>query len=173
MFLSFRGEDTRHGLLKNLHSALSEAGISTFKDDMNLEKGSDITSELLKAIQMSRIAVVIFSRNYASSGWCLDELIKIIECRQVDGQIVLPVFYDVDPDDVHSQSGSFAQAFATHEERFALDTTIDNKIGRWRAALQESATLSSCTWDLHKHMNTVDHQWYVCLCVIYINYIFN
>ncbi|KAF3457911.1 hypothetical protein FNV43_RR02572 [Rhamnella rubrinervis] len=68
VFLSFRGEDTRHGLLKNLHAALSEAGISTFKDDINLEKGSDITSELLKAIQMSRIAVVLSRRTMLLQG---------------------------------------------------------------------------------------------------------
>lgn len=170
VFLSFRGEDTRRGILKTLHSALSEAGISTFKDDTNLEKGSDIAAELLKAIQMSRIAVVLFSRNYASSGWCLDELVKIVECGRVDGQVVVPVFYDVDPDDVRHRRGSFAQAFAAHEQRFALDTTSttnnnnynnNNKIDRWREALQESSSCTTTTWDLHKHVKTVDYQWYV------------
>lgn len=90
VFLSFRGEDTRHGLTKELHQALIDANIPTFKDDINLEKGREIASELLKAIQTSRVAIVVFSINYATSGWCLDELVKIIECKHVDGQIVVP-----------------------------------------------------------------------------------
>lgn len=55
-FLNFRGEGTRHNITVQLHQALEEARIPTFKDDMNLEKGGEIASELLKAIQMSRIA---------------------------------------------------------------------------------------------------------------------
>ncbi|KAK2965380.1 hypothetical protein RJ640_024122 [Escallonia rubra] len=79
VFLSFRGEDTRHNVLPRVHQALVDAGIPTFKDDISLEKGCDIASDLLKAIQMSSVAVIIFSRNYATSGWCLDELVKIVE----------------------------------------------------------------------------------------------
>ncbi|XP_062107996.1 disease resistance protein RPV1-like isoform X2 [Humulus lupulus] len=157
VFLSFRGEDTRHGLTKDLHQALTEANIATFKDDINLEKGREIASELFKAIQASRIAVVVFSRNYATSGWCLDELVKIIECKHVDGQIVIPVFCDVSPDDVFHQMGSFAKAFASHEERFAMDSGMENKIGKWRAALTEAAS-SSPVWDLQT--NDVS-QWHV------------
>jgi hypothetical protein len=85
VFLSFRGEDTRHNITAQLHTALEEAGIPTFKDDVNLEIGGEIGSELLKAIQMSRIAIIVFSRNYANSGWCLDELVKIVECKNQAG----------------------------------------------------------------------------------------
>ncbi|XP_030507659.2 disease resistance protein RPV1 [Cannabis sativa] len=159
VFLSFRGEDTRHGLTKDLHQALTEANIPTFKDDINLEKGREIASELLKAIQASRIAVVVFSSNYATSGWCLDELVKIIECKHVDGQIVIPVFCDVSPDDVFHQTGSFAKAFASHQERFAMDSnsSVENKISKWRAALSEAAS-SSAGWNLQT--NDVS-QWHV------------
>ena len=34
------------------------------------------------------------------------------------GTTVWPIFYDVDPSNVRKQMGSFAQAFATHEEHF-------------------------------------------------------
>ncbi|XP_024026000.1 TMV resistance protein N [Morus notabilis] len=138
VFLSFRGEDTRHGLAKELHSALQEAGIPTFRDDVNLERGTHVSSELLKAIQMSRVAIIVFSKNYASSSWCLDELVKILECQQVDGQFVLPVFFDVDPDDVGGQTGDFGKAF---EDRFRSDTKVASKIDKWKAGLAEAAML--------------------------------
>ncbi|KAF3655279.1 hypothetical protein FXO37_16033 [Capsicum annuum] len=44
----------------------------------------------------SRIAIIIFSKNYASSRWCLDELTKIMECVDNNGTTVFPVFLDID-----------------------------------------------------------------------------
>ncbi|KDP42288.1 hypothetical protein JCGZ_01612 [Jatropha curcas] len=64
--------------------------IDTFKDK-NLQKGTEITPALKQTIQESCISIVIFSKNYADSPWCLDELVVINECREKSGQIVLPV----------------------------------------------------------------------------------
>ena len=36
---------------------------------------------------------------------------------KVIGITVLPIFYDMDPSNVRKQKGTFAQAFAKHEER--------------------------------------------------------
>ncbi|XP_061994946.1 disease resistance protein RPV1-like [Rosa rugosa] len=138
VFLSFRGEDTSKSFTDHLYFSLKREGISTFRDD-ELERGKPISSELVQAIQESRFALVIFSRNYASSKWCLDELAEIVECMKEMGQTVLPIFYNVDPSNVRKQTGSFAEAFDAHEEHFK-----DNleKVQRWRAALTEVANLS-------------------------------
>nr|KYP49933.1 TMV resistance protein N [Cajanus cajan] len=80
VFLSFRGEDTRYGFTGNLYSALSRRGIFTFFDDDALRKGEEINPSLRKAIQESRISIIVFSKNYASSTFCLDELVHILEC---------------------------------------------------------------------------------------------
>ena len=70
VFLSFSGEDTRNTATDFMYHALQEKGISTFKDDQKLERGKTIKTELLKAIKESKFAVVILSKNYASSTWC-------------------------------------------------------------------------------------------------------
>nr|POE53999.1 tmv resistance protein n [Quercus suber] len=139
VFLSFRGEDTRKSFTDHLHFALKQKGIFTFKDNERLERGKPISQELWKAIEGSKFAIVILSKNYASSTWCLDELTKIIECVKEVELTVLPVFYDVDPIDVRKQIGPFAQAFAEHKERFKENI---EKVEIWRAALREVADIS-------------------------------
>ncbi|XP_075649161.1 TMV resistance protein N-like [Castanea sativa] len=141
VFLSFRGEDTRNSFTDHLYAALQRSGISTFRDNEKLERGKSIAPELLKAIEESRFAIVILSRNYASSTWCLDELAKIIQCMKEMKMTVLPIFYKVDPSDVRNQKGTFAQAFAKHEKRLKGNT---EKVQTWRAALSEVANL--CGW---------------------------
>ncbi|XP_070665612.1 disease resistance protein RUN1-like isoform X2 [Malus domestica] len=142
VFISFRGEDTRKNFTGHLHEALTKAGINAFIDD-ELRRGEDITTELVQAIQGSRISIIVFSRRYSDSSWCLEELVKIMECRRMLGQLVLPIFYDVDPSHVRKQTSSFAQSFLKH--------TDEKKVERWRAALTEASNLPG--WDLR---NTFD-----------------
>ncbi|KAK4585075.1 hypothetical protein RGQ29_022660 [Quercus rubra] len=143
VFLSFRGADIRNSFVSNLYAALKLKGIVTFKDDERLEKGKPISLDLSEAIEQSRFAIVIFSRDYASSKWCLDELTKIVECKKETRIIVLPVFYKVDPSDVRNQRNSFGQAFDKHEIRFKQNL---NKLQMWKDALKEVADTSG--WHL-------------------------
>ena len=137
IFLSFRGEDTRNGFTGHLYHALFVNGFKTFIDD-ELRRGEQISAELLKAIKSARVSIIIFSQNYASSSWCLDELVEILNCKQ-NGQMVLPVFYKVDPSDVRKQKGNFEVALAEQENKFKNNM---EKVQRWRAALNEAACLS-------------------------------
>lgn len=88
VFLSFRGEDTRKTYVDHLYDALVQNGIHTYKDDEELPRGETIGPALFKAIEESRIAVIVFSENYANSSWCLDEVTYIMRCRNERGQIV-------------------------------------------------------------------------------------
>ncbi|KAG5550623.1 hypothetical protein RHGRI_015536 [Rhododendron griersonianum] len=129
VFLSFRGKDTRKTFTDHLYTALGEAGFHTFKDDDGIRKGEDIKSEIAKAIRESRISIIVFSKNYASSTWCLEELVMILKHKTL-GHIVLPVFYDVDPSEVRKQIGSFEEAFTRHEEKLKSETVVGDKLSR-------------------------------------------
>ncbi|KAM7474516.1 hypothetical protein LguiB_021759 [Lonicera macranthoides] len=112
VFLSFRGEDTRKTFTDHLYSALVQQGFRTFRDNDETEIGENIKSELEKAISQSKISIIVISKDYMSSTWCLDELVTILEKRRSSGHAVLPVFYDVDPSQVRMQTGKIAEAFA-------------------------------------------------------------
>jgi hypothetical protein len=146
VFLSFRGEDTRRNFTCHLYEALSQKKVETFIDNNELKKGDKISPALNKAIEESHASVVIFSENYASSKWCLNELKKILECKEYMKQIVIPVFYNIDPSHVRKQTGSYRQAFAKHKRDLKNNNdTLQN----WKAALTEAANLVG--WDSQKY----------------------
>ncbi|XP_030963938.1 TMV resistance protein N-like [Quercus lobata] len=137
VFLSFQGEDTRNNFTGHLYKALCDQGFDTFIDN-DLQKGEEISMELLKVIELSMISIVVFSKNFASSTWCLKKLVKIFECRS-NGQWVLPIFYKVDPSEIRKQDGEYGIAIAKHEEKFKDDI---EKVQKWRKTLTEAANLS-------------------------------
>ena len=143
VFLSFKGAEARKTFIDHLYTALNQKSIYTYRDDEQLERGTFINEELSKAIKKSRFAIVILSNDYASSSWCLTELVEIVECMEMKKLTVLPVFHYVDPSDVRNQRGTFAEAFAKHEERFK-ETIAD--VGEWRVALTKVANIAG--WDL-------------------------
>ncbi|KAG6627878.1 hypothetical protein CIPAW_15G160300 [Carya illinoinensis] len=138
VFLSFCGEDTRNAFIGYLYEALDRVGIKTYKDDVELRRGEEISPALLKAIEQSKISIVVFSENYASSTWCLDELLKILECKESKQQKVFPVFYKVEPSTVRQQKNSFKEALDKHENKFKDDA----KVQKWKTALKQAADLS-------------------------------
>ncbi|XP_043710571.1 disease resistance protein RPS2-like [Telopea speciosissima] len=143
VFLSFRGEDTRDNFTRKLYDALVGRRIETFKDDEKLKIGDLISEALKKAIKESRFAIIIFSRNYGNSRWCLEELALIMECwEKHHGQKVFPVFLKgVEGSDVRRQKGSFEEPFRKHQERFEPEM-----VERWRSALKIAGELRG--WNL-------------------------
>lgn len=132
VFLSFRGTDTRKGFTDFLYTYLVGASVRTFRDDNELRVGEEIGPDLLKAITESKISIPIFSKNYASSKWCLRELTQMVECQAKEngGQMIFPIFYDVDPSDVQHQRGSYEKAFRQY--RKSLD---EKTVQQWEKAM--------------------------------------
>ncbi|CAI0468886.1 unnamed protein product [Linum tenue] len=132
VFLSFRGFDVRNTFSDHLYASLSRSKIRAFRDEEELPKGEEISPSLIRAIGESKIYIPIFSENYASSKWCLQELAQMVECcKREKGHLFLPIFYLVDPRDVRHQQGPYEQAFEQHAQKHSSHT-----VQGWKEALQ-------------------------------------
>ena len=72
----------------------------------------------------------MFSKNYANSEWCLNELVLIMDCSKSGPNqtfTVLPIFYHVSPSDVRQQKGNFA-------EDQLPNGTDEDMVKKWREA---------------------------------------
>lgn len=140
VFITF-SDDTRYGFAGNLWKSLSNRGVHTFIDDHeeDLSKGNKIESTLVNVINESKIAIIVFSNNYAFSSICLELLVYILDTFLLNHRFIFPVFYDVDPAVVRYQRGTYGEAFSKHEKKLK-----DNKlkVKKWRRALYQVANLS-------------------------------
>nr|XP_011459123.1 PREDICTED: TMV resistance protein N-like isoform X2 [Fragaria vesca subsp. vesca] len=149
VFLSFRGLDTRKIFVGHLYDALQRKALAVFIDTEQLGKG-DVLGVLLKAIDASKLSVVVLSENFANSKWCLLELEKIVECMETKNHIVVPIFYQVDPADVRYVKGKFSKAFEELEHK-SRGTVEERK--RWKSALTRAGYING--WDSRKYENDV------------------
>jgi hypothetical protein len=139
VFLSFRG-GTRYSFTGHLYHSLLRHGINVFRDDQNLNIGDEIGTSLLNAIEASRISIVVLCKDYASLSWCLDELVKIVDCYyENNGKTVVVIFYKVEPTDVRHQKNSYEIAMIEHEKRYGRES---DKVKAWRSALNRVCALT-------------------------------
>ncbi|XP_010051058.1 TMV resistance protein N [Eucalyptus grandis] len=119
------------------------AGIHIFKDDEDIKIGEIIGGKLEGTIKRSTICIPIFSRNYALSAWCLCNLPYMVDCsRNRDNKaMILPIFFNVDTQDVKLKTVLYHDALQKHEQKFGCDV-----VQRWKEALREVASIKG--WNL-------------------------
>ncbi|MCI07737.1 TMV resistance protein N-like, partial [Trifolium medium] len=99
---------------------------------MNKPKHTSGYQRNSSAIKGSRSSIIVFSSNFDASTWFLEEIENILKCHRTISQMVVAVFYDVDPSDVRQQKGVFAQ-----ERWFRKNTSM-----RYGAAFIEVANMT-------------------------------
>ncbi|MCO5554915.1 hypothetical protein L7F22_008453 [Adiantum nelumboides] len=146
VFLNHRGPDVKRGFLDHLAASLESVGVRSFVDRKDLHGGDTTWDAIQSAIHRSKVHIAIFSPLYASSKWCLDELLEILECRTNGCSLLfLPVFFNVNPSDLRYSSSpkscysdAFAKLLVRHDEETILS---------WRNALHEASMVTGKTFD--------------------------
>ncbi|KAG7611107.1 NB-ARC [Arabidopsis suecica] len=142
VFPSFHGADVRKTFLSHMLKEFKRKGIVPFIDN-DIDRSKSIGPELDEAIRGSKIAIVMLSKNYASSSWCLNELVEITKCRKDLNQTVMTIFYGVDPTDVKKQTGEFGKVF----ER-TCESKTEEQVKTWREVLDGAATIAGEHWHI-------------------------
>jgi len=135
VFLSFKAEDTASDFAGNLYNALKDRGIRTFMDDNKKRENGE---KLFKTIEESKTAIIVLSKSYASSLFCLEQLASILDCMKGKRKLVWPVFYNMDPSNVRSKTRT-GKLMGVHKAWF---NHYKNSLKKTKKALHQVADLS-------------------------------
>ncbi|XP_024637177.1 disease resistance protein RPP4 [Medicago truncatula] len=168
VYLSFYDEDSRSFVLSIYTALTSKPGVVVFWEDQWFgsedRSSKQPSNSALNVIEDCEIAVIIFSKNYTKSRWCLQELEKITQCcqRTTDGLIFLSVFYD----DVYSSDKrlwvrrdifgeDFVDRISIEKETCSED---EDKFMTWVAAVTNEASKYDELYSLHCRHNSHEHE---------------
>lgn len=144
-FICHRGPDTKTNLVSHLHSDLDKCGMQPFLDRESLVKGLGLETQIEKAIATVSVNIVIFSENFASSPWCLKELVRILVSK---AHIIPVLFHRVEISDLETSEdsdGEYARALRKLKDESILDPATNqvtpkydsSTIEKWKQALSE------------------------------------
>lgn len=156
VFLSFKVDDTASDFAGNLYKALNDRGIRTFMDDDN--KKLENREKHFKTIEESKTAIIVLSKNYASSLSCLEQLASILDCMKRKRRLVWPVFYNMGPSDVRSKTRT-GKLMGVHK---AWSNHYKNRLKKTKKALHQVADLSGF------HLNNGYYAVFYLLFCVYI-----
>ncbi|CAN6932526.1 unnamed protein product [Brassica oleracea] len=137
-FLSFSAEEEATiTFITDLYRLLSEKGVTTYyKDDKQEERIPSSSSDPMKYIRDSKLAVVVVSESYPTSVLCLNELQTILNLHD-EGQLsVLLIFYGVDTSNIRKQAAE-DEPFRNVGKEYS-----DEKVQSWRMALIKLTSIS-------------------------------
>jgi len=142
VLIHFDGEDIRRKFVSHLDFTLSAVGLTTFLHQENAVKGIKIQEPIL---DFCRVAIVVFTKTYSESAWCLHQLQQIIQWHETYSRHVLPVYYEIQPSDVRLQKGHFGKAFKATAHQTFSGQQLEHGMCRWSRALTKVANLFG--WD--------------------------
>ncbi|XP_059448911.1 disease resistance protein RPV1-like [Corylus avellana] len=150
VYLSFIGDETSYDFMYYLFGGLERNGVVTFRE--RPPGGENIPTLMLKAIQRSRIFIVVLSQGYVCSEYCLNELVEIVHRRNIIDHIFFPILYQLGPSDVQKRIETLEEVFPRSEEQFGTGVDqYDQRMQGWRAALTE--VMNSSDQILHDDAN--------------------
>eukprot|EP00253_Pinus_taeda_P013145 PITA_13145 len=165
VFINLCGPDAKKNFGSHLYRSLLSHGLRVFLDQRELRRGDDFSVQIEHAIRSASVHVAIFSRRYADSPLCLDELVQMLDTKAP----IIPVFYHhVKPDELRGTRGKKQRTYAEALDELARETDHDgqtlrhstSKIQKWRDALREVAKrsgfeLEECNGDEGKLLKKV------------------
>lgn len=74
-----------------------------------------LSAQCSKLFRNPVITLLSYRKNYASSSFCLDELVEILHSSRTMEKLIIPVYYNITASSVRRQTGSYKKAFENIE----------------------------------------------------------
>ncbi|GLJ27771.1 hypothetical protein SUGI_0545050 [Cryptomeria japonica] len=143
VFINHRGSDVKKTLASHIYYALETHGLRVFLDKQELQVGDFLTPAIQSAIRSASVQIAIFSKTYAQSLWCLDELVWMFDSDPTSIKII-PIFYDIEPSELrYVEKGAYATAFEEHRRKGRV---TDERVESWIKALEKVSAISGITF---------------------------
>jgi len=111
LFLSHASED-QESFVRPLADALSEAGFDVWYSEYELKLGDKLLEKINEGLHTCDYGVVVFSRSFFAKKWPMAELSGLFQLETEERKLILPVWKDIDEDDVRRTLPILADRFA-------------------------------------------------------------
>ena len=131
VFINHQGLGTKT-FVARLYADLKIHGFQPCLEMKDNSRAFPVFKEINKAlVKGACVHVAIFSKRYAESEYCLDELCEMLKSVQR----IIPVFYDIKTNDLRKiEDGPYKEAFIKHQKRERIE-----RILIWKEALRKVA----------------------------------
>lgn len=122
-FISHASED-KEDLVRPLAVALKRKGLKIWYDEFALRVGDSLRRSIDKGLADSEYGIVILSPHFFAKRWPQDELSGLVAREGLDQKVVLPVWHDIDRQQVERHSPILADRKAVRSAE-GIDRVVE------------------------------------------------
>ncbi|GAK60834.1 signal transduction protein [Candidatus Vecturithrix granuli] len=149
VFISHASED-KQDVVRPLAEALRRAGLTVWYDEFSLTLGDSLRRSIDQGLRDSRFGLVILSPNFFAKEWAQRELDGLSAREIQSGKVILPVWHQVQFDDVVRYSPTLADKIAVSTDR-GLDVVVQQVLAAFgQSPSQPSSSVSTAHPDYGK-----------------------
>jgi hypothetical protein len=125
-FISHAVED-KIPIANELCARLEQAGLRVWYSGKELGIGDSIEKTIERGLNRSRYGIVVLSPTYLAKNWTIREFYTLLAKEIEDRKVILPVLYNVTPDDLKERDLHMADRFAVNAD-LGLEYVVDRLV---------------------------------------------
>ena len=124
VFISHASED-KNDFVRPLAEALDREGIDVWYDEFELEIGDSLRNSIDMGLANSRYGIIVLSESYFQKDWTQYELDGLIARDMNEEKVVLPIWYNINKDDILNNSPTLADRYAIRTGGEDISEVVD------------------------------------------------
>lgn len=123
VFICHASED-KEAFVEELADKLKDRGVRVWYDDFSLRLGDRLKDKIEEGLAKSRFGITVLSKNFFKKKWPRDELDILTQRDSFNRKVILPIWLDVNYEDVFKESPLLAGHIAARLEE-GIDKIVD------------------------------------------------